>query len=141
MLSVEHQPHGHSDYRGTLFTAAEWEWIKSKETLSRRIQEGQRRADLRQPTVRFDVTTHYSTRGSPPSFLQFGMEVSSSADGGKSEGTNRYQSSCCFTWMQVVALRIVYGLEMLLYAHTSQGTRRFNQRSHASLLLCGSISS
>lgn len=30
-----------------------------------------------------------------------------------------------FTWVLLVALCIAYGLKMLFYAHTSQGTRRF----------------
>lgn len=30
-----------------------------------------------------------------------------------------------FTWVSSVALRIAYGLEMLCYAHTNQGTRSF----------------
>lgn len=57
---------------------------------------------------------------SSPFLTGWNGSESSSADG-KSIRRN-IQVPGCVTWVSSVAVCIAYGLEMLLYAHTSQGT-------------------
>ena len=75
----------------------------------------------------FYATAHYSTCGRPCLFLLAGMEVTAEVQIRKISQKEHTGTRVLgyFTWVLLVALRIAYGLEMLLYAHTSQGTRSF----------------